>query len=141
MERIDTNSDKRLFGEYAVLAVGLKPAEQKQFVELATNHSEELKVVFGTKADLNVKLGDILAKEHLHGMGEEFSVPVTIVMSGFKEKEVAQFIQRLRQTNFGIKLLAVLTETSSNWKLKELLAELVKEAMELSRKKKKRDQP
>ncbi len=136
MEKIE-RSDKRLFGEHhAVLAVGLKQEEKEALIEIAQEQLKNLKVIFGSKKDLNLKLKDIFAFEDKHGVDEEFSVPKTLIMSGFRESELLDFMKAIRKRIIEIKLLAVLTPTSNEWKLKELLAELIMEAKAMEKRKK-----
>ncbi len=136
MEKIE-HSNKRLFGEHrAILSVGLSGDEKRILLDDVESLFGDVKVIFGTKKDLNARLSEIFSHEHRYGENESFDVPKTIITSGLTESELLDFMKHIRRSIKEIKLMAVLTPTSNQWKLKELLAELIMEAKAMEKRKK-----
>ena len=121
-------SDKKLFGEFAIVASGFSKDERKDLMDIANQHSKELKVIFAAEKDGSLKLKELFSKEHNYGFLNEEYPKKAVIMSGFLEKELIDFMKSVKSAGLNPKLWAVLTQTSNDWKLCDLLDELEKEA-------------
>ena len=130
-------TDKRLYGEYAVLYVGFSKDEREKLKNFSKSHSEGLKVVFACKDDMDVLLKEVFKRDDGSCFEEDADFPKTVIMSGFTEKELLEFLKELKTLDIKYELAAVLTKFSKDWKLKDLVGELIKEREELARRNRK----
>ena len=137
MKKIE-DTNKKLFGEYAVAVSGFDKNAQQRLIEVAEKLFLSLKVVF---VDLSLEqktLSDIFSKQHRHGFLQALSQKKVIIMSGFLEKDIVSFMKTMREYGISPQLWAVLTPTSANWKFNDLVKELEEEAKQISEMQKKR---
>ncbi len=130
-------TDKKLYGEYAVLYVGFSKDERERLWAFSKSHSQGLKVLFVCDEDGRVPLKDIFQRKDGSCVGESSEFPKTVILSGFKERELLEVLKKLKASGVPYKLAAVLTEFSKDWKLKDLIGELIKEREEFARRSKK----
>ncbi len=130
-------TDKRLFGEYAVLYAGFSKKERERLKDFSKSHSKELKVVFMCKGDEDLALKEIFKRDDENCVDENTNFPKTVIMSGFTEKELLAFLKKLKALNVNYELAAVLTKISKDWKFKDLVGELIKEKEELAKRNRK----
>lgn len=126
-------TDKKLYGEYGVLYAGFSKDERERLKDFSKSHSKELKVVFVCKNDGELPLKDIFKRADGSCIEEDTDFPRTVILSGFKEKELLEFLRKLKALSVPYELAAVLTKFSKDWKLKDLIGELIKEREELAR--------
>jgi len=137
MKKIE-DTNKKLFGEYAIAVSGFDKNEQQKLIEVIEELFSTLKVVF---VDLSLEqktLLDVFSKQHKHGFLQNLSQKKAIIMSGFLEKEIVSFMKTMKEYEITPQLWAVLTPTSVNWKFKDLVKELEEEAKQISEMQKKR---
>ncbi len=130
-------TDKKLYGEYGVLYAGFSKDEREKLKDFSKSHSKELKVVFACKNDRELLLKDIFKREDGSCIEDDVDFPKTVILSGFKEKELLEFLKKLKSLNIPYELAAVLTKFSKDWKLKDLVGELIKEREELAKRNRK----
>ncbi|AEA33271.1 DUF3783 domain-containing protein [Hippea maritima] len=134
MERI-RETDKRLFGEYAVLYAGFSKQERQRLIEFSRSHSKNLKVLFSCLGDTDRVVEDIFRGDDGRCLDENTDYPKTVIMSGFSEKELLEFLKKFKGLDIPVQLVAVLTETSKDWLFKDLIEELKKESEEIRKRK------
>ncbi len=133
MDRV-TDSDKMMYGPRRLLAIGYAPEEQKALCGLLEREIQGgVPVVFCGRADLSVKNRELFAcTERPAGECDE-KLPRAVVMGGVTERELRRVMAAWKGLNLGGQLWAVLTPTSENWTLGQLLAELAREHMEMQK--------
>ncbi|WP_025270410.1 DUF3783 domain-containing protein [Hippea sp. KM1] len=134
MERIK-ESDKRLFGEFAVLYAGFSKDERDRLEGFSKAYSERLRVIFSCPDDGDRVVGDIFKGGDGRCKDEDTDYPRTVIMSGFSEKGLFDFLKGLKGLNIPIHLVAVLTETSKDWRFGDLIKELIRESEEVRKRK------
>ena len=107
-------TDKRLFGEYAVLYTGFSKEERERLKDFSKSHSKELKIVFTCKGDEDSPLKEIFKRDDENCFDEDTDFPKTVIMSGFTEKELLAFLKKLKTINVNYELVAVLTKISKD---------------------------
>ncbi len=127
------DTDKKLFGDYALLVSGFEEFEQESILLTSKEHNALLKVVFAKQEDSKSSLQEIFSKDDKYGYKNTLYPKRALIMSGFLEKEIAEFMKKIYSLRLVSNLWAVLTPTSQNWKLSELLEELEKEDRELKK--------
>jgi len=130
-------TDKKLYGEYAVLFAGFSKDERRKLKDFSKSHSEKLKVVFTCNDDVELPLKEIFTREDAGCIEDDDGFPRTVILSGFTEKELLEFLKKLKALNVPYDLAAVLTKFSKDWKFKDLIGELIKEREELAKMRKK----
>ncbi len=136
MKKIE-DTNKKLFGEYAIAASGFDKNEQQRLIEVSEKIFSSLKVVF---VDLNLEqktLSEVFSMKHRYGFLQSLSQKKAVIMSGFLEKDIVSFMKTMREYGISPQLWAVLTPTSVNWKFKDLVKELEEEAKQISEMQKK----
>ncbi|WP_051904317.1 DUF3783 domain-containing protein [Hippea jasoniae] len=127
------NDDKKLFGDFAVLACGLDEDKHRAFLSVAKDFSGDLKVVFAADGSENKTLSELFKLDDLYGFLKPSLMPKALIMSGFRQNQLLEFIEKVKHALIGFELMAVLTPISVKWKLSDLLNELKKEAEEFKR--------
>jgi len=130
-------TDRKLYGEYAVLYAGFSKYDREKLKFFSKSHSRKLKVLFACKSDGELPLKDIFKRDDESCIEEDTDFPKTVIMSGFREKELLEFLKKLKDLSVPYELAAVLTKFSKDWKLRDLIAELIKEREEIARRQKK----
>ena len=130
-------TNKKLYGEYAVLYAGFSKDEREKLKDFSKSHSQELKVVFACKDDGDALLKEIFKRNDGSCIEEDAEFPKTVIMSGFTEKKLLEFLKKLKTLGISYELAAVLTKFSKDWKLKDLVGELIKEREELAKRNRK----
>ncbi len=126
-------TDKKLYGEYAVLYAGFSEEEREKLKNFSKSHSESLKVVFACKNDGKLLLKEIFKRNDGGCINEDTDLPKTVILSGFTEKKLLEFLKKLKTLGISYELAAVLTRTSKDWKFKDLIGELIKEREEIAK--------
>ncbi len=130
-------TDKKLYGEYGVLYAGFSKEERERLKDFSKSHSQELKAIFACKDDGDALLKEIFKRDDGSCIEEDTDFPKTVIMSGFTEKELLEFLKKLKTLGINYELAAVLTKFSKDWKLKDLVGELIKEREELAKRNRK----
>jgi hypothetical protein len=129
------DSDKRMYGKYALLVCGFLEKEQQLLLNVLEQEKfDELPVIFVSNELMNTPLSELLDMPHKTGFGEASDAEKAIIMSGFAEAE----LQRLMTAYAGIglprPLWATVTPTSIKWTMTQLLTELAAEREAFKRK-------
>ncbi len=130
MQKIE-ETDKKLFGDYAVIVSGFNKEEQTKLLELIKKSFNELKIIFVNNKLQDSTLEEIFAKEHEYGFLDTLYKEKAIIMSGFLEKELIRFMRTVKAEGITPKLWATLTPTSNKWIFRNLIEELDQEAKEI----------
>ncbi len=122
------DSDSRMHGATAVLASGFSVAEQQALRTMMDAAGlQDVGVVFITAASLPLTLAALAALPDGTRAGETAELPRALVMSGLTERQLHAMMDGYRQGGLPRPLWASVTPTSSDWTIKYLLVELLKE--------------
>ncbi len=136
MKKIE-DTNKKLFGEYAVAVSGFDKHEKEKILDVASEMPSFLKVVFIDDTLEKKTLSEIFSTEHKYGFLYEANAKKAVIMSGFLEKDIVPFMRAIRASGILCNVWAVLTPTSNKWKFTDLINELENEAKELAKLQKK----
>ncbi len=127
------DSDKRMFGPKKVIVCGFPAKGQPHFAKLLEKPGlYGMPVVYVKNGLSEKKMRDIAELPPGTGEGEDSTLPLAIIMSGFTEKELKTLMKGYREAGFPPPFWAVLTEQSINWSVKKLLDDLAAEREALS---------
>ncbi len=127
MKKIE-DSNNKLYGNYAVLFVGFEKDNHDKLIDTVKNYNNSMKILFAKSEDTEKSLKDVFSQENLYGYNNESLSTKAVIMSGFKENEIVSFMKLIRSLGFDKNLWAVLTPTSKDWSLTDLLKELEEES-------------
>lgn len=131
-QKIDIENETRLDEQYCVLVVGYTNEELNILIPfIESSNIPEYLIIPKEKFGLSVET-------LLQGTEEvkEFDgaiVPKALIMSGFTQKEIHNFVQNYKSLSLPMPLFAVVTPTSKKWKLGKLLKELALERAKMSK--------
>ena len=133
--KVGASAKKRLYGPRAALVCGYAAAEQDLLLAMLQRfHLTDLPAIFATGEDASRPVGEMLRLAPNHGHGQESSLPRAMVLSGVTEKELQTIMAAWKHLGLPRQNWATLTQTSENWELLDLLAELDMERLALSTK-------
>lgn len=133
--RVDP-SEERMYGPRGVVVCGYPPAEHVPLIVLLQKVcGHELTVRFAGEEAVRETLADLLALPHRWGEGLESGLSRALVLSGLTQKELHTLMAAYRQSGLSPQLWAVLTPISEGWALRDLLAELSREAEAVGKRK------
>ncbi len=122
------DSDKKMFGPRKIIICGFPAKGQSHFTKLLKKLGlDEIPVVYVKNELSEKKMRDIAELPQGTGEGEDSTLPLAIIMSGFTENELKNLMAGYREAGFPPPFWAVLTETSVDWPLKKLLDDLAAE--------------
>ncbi len=126
------NSNKRMYGETALLVAGYSPEEQSQLKELLSDTFQgPVPAVFVDDALKEHTLAQLAATPDLNAEGRPSSLPRAIIMSGLSEVELHGVMKAYRSAGLPHQIWASVTPVSASWTLGYLLEELRKEKEDL----------
>jgi hypothetical protein len=122
-------SEERMYGPRGVVVCGYPPGEHAPLIELLERIcGKDLTVRFAGEEAAGETLSDLLTHPHRRGEGPESGLSRALVLSGLTQKELHTLMAAYRQSGLPAQLWAVLTPTTEGWPLRQLLAELAREA-------------
>ena len=124
-QAIDGESEEAMFGRRVVLACGFDVGEQERLAGLVSQYGVPL--VVAHEQDRDTPLSELLERPDGSGFGTASVLPRLVLMSGFTQKMVVDFMAKYRQEGLSRPLWAVATPTSVTWPLGALLQELERE--------------
>lgn len=131
-EKINEQDIHRPEGRHCLLIHGYDATEMEGITAFAKDMGID-DCILVTDHMLGNKICDILddhCTEHNYKTGVK---PKAIVMNALSNREVHQFITDFKKLDYKKPLFAVVTETSANWTYGELIKELVRERMSMSK--------
>jgi len=129
-------SDAKMYGSRGIILCGYDISEQEKFAELLIeNGVDNIHLVSANETHVEQTLGEIVASPDRTGFGTKSTLPRASILSGITEKELHLIISMVRGSEMPGQLWASMTPTSETWKLKDLLAELIREREEFRKRK------
>jgi len=128
-----TESEKRLYGKYGLLVSGFSKNEQDALIAIVEKFNS-LKVIFVQDEHMDTLLKDMFDKDDRCGYGNDSSLKRVIIFSGFKEKDLVNFMERVKALSLRKNLWAALTPISEKWTIRRLIKELELEDKEMPKK-------
>jgi hypothetical protein len=123
--KIKNSAKKRLFGPRRCLACGYTAAEQEALLAMMLRWNfADMPALFAGAADMDRRLGEILAESAGYGQGQDSPLPRAVILSGLTEKELNTFMAAWKHLGLPRQNWATLTPTSETWALMDLLTEL-----------------
>lgn len=129
-------SDVKMYGSRGIILCGYDISEQNLFAELlAENSIENIPIISANESHAEQTLGEIITTTDRTGFGVESTLPRASILSGITKGELHLVISMVRKSELPGQLWASMTPTSETWKLKDLLAELLREREEFRKRK------
>ena len=123
-----SQSDNLLYGPRKLLLCGFAADVQSKFIKLLDMIGiAQLPLVWVSKDQADVTVGELVQLEDGAGSGVSSELPRAIIMSGITQNELHSLMAGCRQSGMQQPLWATLTPTSETWSIRDLLKELVAE--------------
>ena len=120
-----TLSERRLYGPRKLLLCGFQPDSREKFITLLKLlNLSDIPVVWIHTEQVRDKLGDAVQLPNGTGLDCQSELPRAIIVCGVTEKELHHLMDGSRQAGMKSALWAVLTPTSEQWRIADLLNEL-----------------
>ncbi|MEE4355104.1 MAG: DUF3783 domain-containing protein [Desulfococcaceae bacterium] len=131
-----SQADTPLYGPRKLLVCGFPAEVQTKFIQLLEMlEMGDLPIVWSAAEDAERKVGELAELPDKSGMGRSSDLPRAIIVCGITEKELHRLMEGCRMSGMKRPLWAVLTPTSENWTLKEVLKHLQAEREALEKRK------
>lgn len=122
------DSDQKMHGLSAVLVSGFSADEQKALrAVMNASGLQVIPAIYITAGTLNLTLAELAGLPTESNAGETTELPRALVLSGLTERQLHAMMDGYRESGLPRPLWASVTPTSSNWSIKYLLIELLKE--------------
>lgn len=131
-EQINTEDSKRPEGRNCILVYGYTPEEISMIKKFSLDRGINECVVV-TDDMLGNKIKDIVDNNIVPVKYKTGVKSKTIVFNALSNKEVHSFINLFKDTKLKKPIYAVATPTSEKWQFGELIKELIKEKMSMSK--------
>ncbi|MGC9366609.1 MAG: DUF3783 domain-containing protein [bacterium] len=131
-----SKSAEKMFGPEKVLFAGFD-VDQQNIINQAMSKSrfKHYSWVFVGNLKINSSLDELLKMDSGHGLNESSDMSSAVILSGFTENDLHQFMTFFKKFNFPPNLWAVVTPTSIHWTCRKLLEELSAEDRAMKNKK------
>ena len=127
-EKIE-RSQQCLHGGRKLLICGFSLSAQTKFKNLLVMLGlEELPLIWATRVEAGKLLCELFSLADGSGEGKDSDLPRAIIAAGIEQQELHLLMNGCRQAGMQKSLWAVLTPTSENWPLSQLLDALAAEA-------------
>jgi hypothetical protein len=127
-EKVSPN-EKVMYGPRRLILCGFSVSGQSKFKKLLKGIGlNNLPLVWTGLSEANQSLSSIFKKTDGSGEGRDSTLPRAIIAGGITQQELHILMSGCRKSGMKPSLWAVLTPTSENWNLSQLLAALAKEA-------------
>ena len=134
-EKIE-RSQHCLYGARKLLLCGFSASTQAKFKSLLDMLGlKELPLIWAARTESEKLLCELFSQADGSGEGKESDLPRAIIAAGIEQQELHLLTNGCRQAGMQKSLWAVLTPTSENWPLSQLLAALAAEAKAMAEKK------
>lgn len=134
-KKID-NSAEKMFGPEKILFAGFN-VDQQNIINQAMSRSRfsHYPWVFVGNSKLDCSLDELLRMDSGDGLNEPSDMSTAVILSGFTENDLHQFMSFFKKYNFPPNLWAAVTPTSIHWTCGKLLEELSAEDRAMKNKK------
>ena len=123
-----SQSDALLYGPRKLLICGFAAQVQPKFLQLLEMIGlRELPLVWVSRTQAGEKVGTLAHLPDKSGWGISSDLPRAIIVCGVKECELHRLMDGCRKSGMKRPLWAVLTPTSEQWTINDLLSELAAE--------------
>ena len=129
-------SEKKLYGPRKLLLCGFSVESQPKFKMLLEMLGiADLPLIWVTENESNAMISSLFSLSDGSGEGKSSALPRAIVAGGVTQQELHRLMSGCRQAGMRQSLWAVLTPTSEQWQLGDLLRELAAEHEAMTQKK------
>lgn len=127
-EKIE-RSRQCLYGVRKLLLCGFSTSEQAKFITLLDMLGlKELPLIWASGEEAEKLLCELFSQTDGSGEGLDSDLPRAIIAAGIEQQELHLLMNGCRKAGMQKPLWAVLTPTSENWRLSQLLTALAAEA-------------
>lgn len=136
-EKIE-HSRQCLYGVRKLLLCGFSASAQAKFKSLLNRLGlKDLPLIWAAGTESDKLLCTLFSQADGSGEGKNSDLPRAIIAAGIEQQELHLLMNGCRQAGMQKSLWAVLTPTSENWSLSQLLVALAAEAKAMAAKKRK----
>lgn len=140
-QKIDTENNKRDYAIHKILIYGYNQEERKILGDfLQKSNEDDYMIIEKFLLDNTVEdlLGIEWTKKNIdYESNSTYPDVKFMLLCGFSQKEIHDFLDKFKQYEIQRPLMATLTPTNKNWQLKDLIKDVYKEHMIMSKKLKK----
>ena len=137
-QKIDVENNNRNHNIHKILIYGYKQEERKDLGDFLNKSNEDEYMIVekflldNTPEDL---LSDAWAKKSIDfDSNNNYPDVKFMLLCGFSQKEIHDFLDKFKQHGLQRPLMATLTPTNINWQLKNLIKDVYQEHMLMSKK-------
>lgn len=140
-QKIDTGNNKRNYDIHKILIYGYSQEDRKILGDFLQRSNEDDYMIV-EKFLLDNTVEDLLGIEWTkktidYESNSTYPDVKFMLLCGFSQKEIHDFLDKFKQYKIQRPLMATLTPTNKNWQLKDLIKDVYKEHMIMSKKLKK----
>jgi hypothetical protein len=140
-QKIDTENNKRDYAIHKILIYGYSQEDRKALGDFLQRSNEDDYMIV-EKFLLDNTVEDLLGIEWTkktidYESNSTYPDVKFMLLCGFSQKEIHDFLDKFKLYEMQRPLMATLTSTNKNWQLKDLIKDVYKEHMIMSKKLKK----